>query len=136
MCVFAYVRVCVLVCECMCVCVRMCVCVCVFVLGLCVCPCVCTCVHLLVLMPMSTAYQLDAGTKPGRGAIGRLIDAMERDPRVAGVCGEIAVQEPMSHCCNLVVAAQVAILPVSIPYPHRNPCAMYILMIILFACGV
>jgi len=53
----------------------------------------------------------DVGTRPSAQSICRLMDAMDRDSRVAGCCGEIAVALPGMDkglmCSNPVVAAQV-----------------------------
>ena len=57
-------------------------------------------------------YQLvDVGTRPDGTAIVNLVKAMEKDARVAGCCGEIAVGLPDNQrhmmFTNAVVAAQV-----------------------------
>ena len=47
---------------------------------------------------------LDAGTVPGAGAIGRLLDPMRRDARIAGTCGELVAER--ASACGLVRRAQ------------------------------
>jgi len=47
---------------------------------------------------------LDVGTMPTESAIFRLLRTMERDPQIAGCCGEITVHEP--NYFNFPVAAQ------------------------------
>ena len=55
------------------------------------------------LLPEYTVL-LDVGTIPGKDAIFRLIRSMDRDPFMAGVCGEIAVYEPKLG--NFIEASQ------------------------------
>ncbi|KAF0755095.1 hypothetical protein AaE_005085, partial [Aphanomyces astaci] len=49
---------------------------------------------------------LDVGTMPTARAFYLLLAAMELDPQVGGTCGEIAVDRPIPHLCNWVIAAQ------------------------------
>ena len=52
---------------------------------------------------------IDAGTRSGPSSIVKLIDALDRDSRVAGVCGEIEVDKnmnPKNILYNWTVAAQ------------------------------
>jgi chitin synthase len=47
---------------------------------------------------------LDVGTCPRPGALWMLFDAMQKNPQVGGVCGEIAVRNPRIY--NLIEASQ------------------------------
>ena len=49
---------------------------------------------------------LDVGTLPTKSAFYRLLTAMEINPQIGGTCGEIAVDKPIPHLCNWVIAAQ------------------------------
>ncbi|RHY31741.1 hypothetical protein DYB32_003216 [Aphanomyces invadans] len=49
---------------------------------------------------------LDVGTMPTARAFYLLLAAMELDPQIGGTCGEIAVDRPIPHLCNWVIAAQ------------------------------
>ncbi|KAF0687960.1 Aste57867_20341 [Aphanomyces stellatus] len=49
---------------------------------------------------------LDVGTMPTAKAFYLLLAAMELDPQIGGTCGEIAVDKPIPHLCNWVIAAQ------------------------------
>ncbi|EQC33166.1 hypothetical protein SDRG_09152 [Saprolegnia diclina VS20] len=49
---------------------------------------------------------LDVGTMPTAKAFYLLLCAMEIDPQIGGTCGEIAVDKPIPHLCNWVIAAQ------------------------------
>ncbi len=49
---------------------------------------------------------LDVGTLPTETAVYRLIRAMENNAELAGVCGEIAVEQPFAAITNFVVSSQ------------------------------
>lgn len=49
---------------------------------------------------------LDVGTMPTKSAFYRLLYNMEINPQIGGVCGEIAVDQPLLNLTNFVVAAQ------------------------------
>ncbi|CAK4677720.1 hypothetical protein LEN26_010192 [Aphanomyces euteiches] len=49
---------------------------------------------------------LDVGTMPTARAFYLLLAAMELDPQIGGTCGEIAVDRPLPHICNWIIAAQ------------------------------
>ena len=49
---------------------------------------------------------VDVGTKPSPESIHRLIEKMESDAQVGGVCGEIAVDVPFNTLSNAVIGAQ------------------------------
>ena len=43
---------------------------------------------------------LDVGTQPKKTAIRMLVQEMQRDPRVAGCCGEITIDAPYKRACS------------------------------------
>ncbi|OQR88524.1 chitin synthase (Chitin-UDP-GlcNac-transferase) [Thraustotheca clavata] len=57
------------------------------------------------IMPEYT-FLLDVGTMPAKSAFRKLLMALETNPKIGGVCGEIAVDKPLHDKSNWVVAAQ------------------------------
>ncbi|CAK4533984.1 unnamed protein product [Aphanomyces euteiches] len=49
---------------------------------------------------------LDVGTMPTKSSFFKLLSALEINSQIGGVCGEIAVDAPIPHMCNWVIAAQ------------------------------
>ncbi|KAF0684721.1 Aste57867_23322 [Aphanomyces stellatus] len=57
------------------------------------------------VMPDYTVL-LDVGTMPTKSSFYKLLTALEINAQIGGVCGEIAVDQPLPHMCNWVIAAQ------------------------------
>ncbi|RHY46495.1 hypothetical protein DYB28_008242 [Aphanomyces astaci] len=57
------------------------------------------------VMPDYTVL-LDVGTMPTKSSFYKLLTALEINAQIGGVCGEIAVDQPIPNMCNWVVAAQ------------------------------
>ncbi|OQR89467.1 chitin synthase (Chitin-UDP-GlcNac-transferase) [Achlya hypogyna] len=49
---------------------------------------------------------LDVGTLPTKSALYKLLGAMEVNEQVGGVCGEIAVSQPLPNLTSLIIATQ------------------------------
>ncbi|KDO33156.1 hypothetical protein SPRG_19383 [Saprolegnia parasitica CBS 223.65] len=49
---------------------------------------------------------LDVGTLPTKSALYKLVSAMEVNQQVGGVCGEIAVSQPLPHLTSLIISTQ------------------------------